>query len=117
LVTIGEQGVAIGGNVSGSTIFTGDRNVVDSMDTQQQEYIQQIFEAIESRPDTDPVDKEDSKGETADETFIARRIRNIKRIAPDILDVLLETIKNPVAGFGLVVRKVAKSMKGESELQ
>jgi len=122
-VAAGERGVAIGGNVSGSTIITGDRNVVGSTDTLQQEYIQHIFEAIESRPDTDPVDKEDlkaavqeirkedSKGETADETFIARRLRNIQRMAPDILDVVIEMIKNPVAGFGFVVRNVVEKNK------
>ncbi len=122
-VTAGERGVAIGGNVSGSTIITGDHNVVGSTVTLQAQYIQQIFTEIDKHPGLDALDKddlkaavqelqrEDAKGGNADETFIARSLRNIQRVAPDILDVVLETIKNPVAGFGLVARKVAEEMK------
>ena len=55
---------------------------------------------------------EDQKGEDADESFIARRLRNIQRIAPDILDVVMATIANPAAGFGMVAKKVAEKMAG-----
>lgn len=116
-------GVAIGGSVSGSTIITGDYNVVGSTVTLQEKYIQQIFTEIDKHPNLNALDKddlkaavqelqqEDAKGSNADETFIARHLRNIQRMAPEILDVMLETIKNPVAGFGLVARKVAEKMK------
>ncbi len=120
--TVGQGGVVIGGSVSNSNIVTGNNNVVASTITQKEEYIQNIYERIESRPDTEPVDKEDlksavaeiaeedAKGENADESFIARRLRNIQRIAPDILEVALATIANPAAGFGMVAKKVAERM-------
>ena len=116
-------GVAIGGNVTGSTIVTGDQNVIGSTINQQTQYIQQIYTAIENRPDTDPLDKEDlkanvdeikaedAKGDQAEETFIARRLRNIQRMAPDILEVMIATITNPAAGFGVIAKKVAEKMK------
>ena len=120
--TVEQGGVHIGGNVSNSNIVTGNHNVVASTINAQKQYIQQIYEVIESRPETDPVDKEDlkvaveeiatedKKGEGADESFIARRLRNIQRIAPDILDVVMATIANPAAGFGMVAKKVGERM-------
>ncbi|MEA3351523.1 MAG: hypothetical protein U9Q82_12935 [Chloroflexota bacterium] len=126
-ITAGERGIAIGGNVSGSNIVTGDHNVVGSTVNMQEQYIQQVFEAINTHPDSEHVEKEDlkaavqeiqqedGKGETADETFISRRLRNIKRIAPDIHDVVLTTIANPAAGFGMVAKKVAEKIKLEAD--
>jgi hypothetical protein len=128
-VSAGDRGVAIGGDVRGSNIVTGDGNVVDSTVTLKDEYVQQIYEEIEKEPDLKPVEvedlkenvkeiqQEDDKGDEAEESFIARRLRNIQRIAPDILDVVLTTISNPAAGFGMVAKKVAERMKaatGES---
>ena len=125
-INAGQGGVVIGGSVSHSHIVTGNNNVVASQITQKEEYIQNIYNAIEVRPDTDSLDKEDlksavaeiaaedAKGENADESFIARRLRNIQRIAPDILDVALTTIANPVAGFGMVAKKVAGKMKADA---
>ncbi len=125
-VTAGERGVAIGGNVSGSTIITGDNNVVGATITLQKEYIQQIFNEIEKHPDLDQLDKEDlksevkelqkedEKGPEAEEKQFSRHLRNIKRMAPDILEVVLAAVANPVAGFGAIAKKVAEKMKAEA---
>ena len=127
-VTAERGGVVIGGNVTGSNIVTGDNNVITTTTTVtlQEQYIQQVYEAITERPDTDPLDKEDmkvaveeiqqedQKGADAEESFISRRLRNIQRIAPDILDVAIAGITNPVAGFGMVAKKVAEKMKANA---
>jgi len=109
-----------------TTIVTGNNNIVSSTVTLQKQYMQQIYTAIAERPNTDPLDKEDlkalvdeikaedDKGDQADESFIARRMRNIQRMAPDILEVIIATITNPVAGFGMVAKKVAEKMKAET---
>ena len=66
-------------------------------------------------------DKEDVKAElqeiqTAleepkpDETFLARRFRNIKRMAPEIVEVAFETLKNPIGGVAEVVKRVANKL-------
>jgi hypothetical protein len=119
-------GVAISGNVTNSNIATSDHNVVGSTVNLGKEYLQQVYEAIEAYPGADPLDKEDmkgiveeirqedQKGEAADETFIARRLRNLQRMAPDIMDVVLITIANPLAGFGMIAQKVAKRLEVES---
>ena len=85
-----------------------------------------IYAAIEARRDTSPDDRADikaeveevqaeaTKGEAADEGFLARRLRNLKRMAPDILDVVLAALANPAAGLGTVARKVAEKMRAEA---
>jgi len=115
--------VAIGGNVSGSTIVTGDHNAVGSTVDLRKAYLQVIYEAIEKQVNANPLEKEDmkglveeiqeedQKGDQADETFIARRLRNIQRMSPEILEVALATIANPLAGFGVAAKKVAERMK------
>lgn len=116
-------GIAIGGNVSSSNIVAGNNNIIGSPGVQQAFYINEVLRQIEARPGTSPEDKadlkaevtdfqkEDAKGAQADEDFLTRRLRNIQRMAPDILEVVLATIANPAAGFGLVAQKVAKKMQ------
>jgi hypothetical protein len=52
-----------------------------------------------------------SKKDKANEGFLMRRLRNIGRMAPDILDVTLATITNPIAGFGVMAKKIAAKAK------
>ena len=123
IVTADRGGVAIGGNARNVNIASGENSTAGSFITLQEEYVQYIFEKIESRPETPEIDKEDlkaaveevrsenQKGTDASESFIGQRLRNIRRIAPDILDVVLAVIGNPVAGFGMVAKKVAERMK------
>jgi len=100
--------------------------MVGSTVTLQGDYIQQIFTEIEKHPDLDPLDKEDlksevkelqkedQKGPDADEARISWHLRNIKRMAPDILDAILTTIGNLEAGFGVIVKKVAEKIRSEA---
>jgi hypothetical protein len=53
------------------------------------------------KADVKDIQQEIKKGKKADNEFIARRLRNIKRMAPEILEVVVATIVNPV--FGLSV--------------
>jgi len=60
------------------------------------------------------VETELKKDESASEPFIQERLRNIERMAPDILEVILATFANPILGLGLVAKKIADKMKGEA---
>ena len=123
IINAEQGGVAIGGNARNVNIASGENSTAGSFITLQEEYVQYIFEKIKSRPETVEIDKEDlkaaveevraedRKGAEASESFIGQRLRNIRRIAPDILDVVLAAIGNPVAGFGMVAKKVAEKMK------
>lgn len=120
-VSAGDGGVVIGGNMNHSTIITGDYNRVEGAYK-----FATIFPQIEDRPNLSATDKsdlktelktfedEDKKGPESNEGFLAQRLRNVRRIAPDILEVAIATIANPVAGFGTIAKKVAEKMKAET---
>jgi len=96
--------------------------------------IKQLFDGlytkIDASPQVSPADKEDLKAEVKeiqstvteaakkndklDEGFLARRFRNIARMAPDILDVVVATLGNPLAGLGVAVKKIADKAKAET---
>jgi len=87
----------------------------------------ELHAAVEARPHTAPEDKADlraelqeleqevARGDQADEGFIARRLRNLRRMAPDILEILLATAANPLSGLGAVARKVAEKMRADAQ--
>ena len=54
------------------------------------------------------------KNEKVDEGFLARRFRNIARMAPDVLDVVVATLGNPLAGLGVAAKKIAEKAKQET---
>jgi hypothetical protein len=82
-----------------------------------------IYARIEARPNTSREDKADlkadvqelqaemTKGEKADESLLSRRLRNIQRMAPDIWEVVIATLTNPLAGFSAMITRVAQQMK------
>lgn len=71
-------------------------------------------EKVDIKTELDEVKQELAKGDKADETFLQRRLRNIGRIAPDILEVTLAMMANPAAGLGLVAMKIADKMKQQA---
>jgi len=58
------------------------------------------------------VEAEVAKGEAANVGFVERRLRNLKRMAPDILDVVVNTLGNPTLGVATAIRKVLEKAKG-----
>lgn len=121
-----------------TTTITGDGNVIGdhsaSTVIKQQgvdagalaQAFAAFYQAVQQQPDLPPEDKEDlraelqeveaelQKGAEAREGFVRRRLRNIERMAPDIYDVVLATFANPVAGLGMVAKKIAEKMKAEA---
>jgi hypothetical protein len=123
-------GAYVGGSVdTGGGDFVGrDQHITYGMSADQAARLfADIYSRIETHPRLDEIDKADLKtdvqeiqkevvkGDSADESFLARRLRNIQRTAPDILEVVLSTLTNPAAGFAAVIRKVAERMKTAAE--
>ena len=127
------------GNVSG---ISGNVNVAGGNITTHQAVtglsaaeIKQLFDGlytvIESNQKVSPTKKEDlkaevkeiqstvteavQKNEKVDEGFLSRRFRNIARMAPDVLDVVVATLGNPLAGLGVAARKIAEKAKAEAK--
>ena len=126
------------GNISG---VSGNVNVAGGSITTHQTTtglsaaeIKQLFDGlytvIEANKKVSPTKKEDlkaevqeiqstvieaaQKNEKVDESFLSRRFRNIARMAPDVLDVVVATLANPLAGLGVAVKKIAEKAKEEA---
>jgi hypothetical protein len=121
-----DGGAYIGGSVNtGGGKFVGrDDHSRSGMSADEVATLfEKVFSQIESHPDLSPVEKEDvrqeveevrdelSNNEQPNESFILRRLRNIGRMAPDILEVVLATITSPAAGFGVMAKKIAAKAK------
>jgi hypothetical protein len=121
----GKGSIVIGGNVQGSNIVVGDHNTVSNQVVNIAPLFQSIYHYVDTHPKLQAGKKQDATEElkeieTAleepkpDENFIARRFRNIKRMAPDIVEVAFETLKNPLGGVAEVIKRVAKKMAEEA---
>lgn len=117
----GNGSIVIGGNVQGSNIVSGNNNIISNQTINITPLFETIYHAVDKQAYLKPAEKEDVKAElqeiqTAleapkpDETFLARRFRNIKRMAPDIVEVAFETLKNPLGGVAEVIKRIATKM-------
>ncbi len=120
-LSAGDHSIVIGGNVQGSNIVAGNNNTVGIQNTRLASSFQTIYRFVENHPALLPDEKQDAKAELDEiktaleepkpnEDFLTRRFRNLKRMAPDIVDVAFETLKNPISGVATVIQKVAKKM-------
>lgn len=125
------EGVSIGGNVntSGGDI-TGRDHIETHSGVAGAETIAQAFAPIYAQIDaltrlssteradlqatTLEIQGEALKGKKADEMLLQRRLREVERMAPDILEVILATLANPLVGLGLVAKKITAKAADES---
>jgi hypothetical protein len=117
----GDGSIVIGGNVQGSNIVIGDHNTVSNQSINIAPLFESIYHFVDMHPRLQAGKRLDAKEElkeiqTAleepkpDESFIARRFRNLKRMSPDIVEVAFETLKNPIGGVAEVINRIAKKM-------
>ncbi len=116
-------------NVAGGNISTHQTTTGLSV-AEIKQLFDQLYTAIDSHAETPSADKEDlkaevkeiqstvteaaQKNEKVDEGFLLHRFRNIARMAPDVLDVVVATLGNPLAGLGVAVKKIAEKAKEET---
>jgi hypothetical protein len=121
----GDGSIVIGGNVQGSNIVIGDHNTVSNQSVNIAPLFQNIYHYVDTHPRLQAGKKQDARDElkeieTAleepkpDESFIARRFRNLKRMSPDIVEVAFETLKNPIGGVAEVIKRIAKKVAEEA---
>jgi hypothetical protein len=117
-------------NVAGGNITT-HHTVSGLSGAEIKQLFDGLYSQIDARANTSPADKEDikaevkeiqstvttaaQKNEKIDEGFLSRRFRNIARMAPDVLDVVVATLGNPLAGLGVAVKKIAEKAKEETK--
>ena len=123
------SGVSGNVNIAGGNITT-HQTTTGLSEADIKGLFEQLYTAIEANTKASPADKVDlkaeveeiqstvteavQKNEKVEEGFLSRRFRNIARMAPDILDVVVETLKNPLAGLGVAVKKIAEKAKAEA---
>ena len=122
IISAANGSVAFEGSVNNSQVFAIGNHRLDTAYK-----FASLFPQIENLPNLSTVDKsdlkaelktfedEDKKGPESNEGFLAQRLRSIRRISPDFLEVVIATITNPAAGFGTIAKKVAEKMKTESK--
>ncbi len=117
-------------NIAGGNVTTHQTTTGLSA-TEIKQLFDRLYSAIEANKKTSPADKEDlkaeveeiqstvteavKKNEKVEENFLSRRFRNIARVAPDVLDVVVATLAGPLAGLGVAVKKIAERAKEEVE--
>jgi hypothetical protein len=90
----------------------------------------QLYGEIDAHPAASPADREDikaevmeiqetvteaaQKNEQVDESFLARRFRNIARVAPDVLDTVVARLGKPLAGLGVALKAIAMKAKQDA---
>lgn len=89
-------------------------------------HFEPIYEQIQDRPAEKPeeremildtvkdIETEVVKKDQADESKLGRWFRLLAVMAPDILEVTLDTIMNPLKGISTVVKKIAERAKAEN---
>jgi hypothetical protein len=60
------------------------------------------------------IEKEVATGDKAEPAKVERWLRNLAAMAPDILDVTVAAITNPIAGISMTVQKIARKVKEET---
>jgi hypothetical protein len=113
--------ITIGGNVQGANIVIGNNNTVVNTVVNLASSFDEIHARLDADKNIPPEIKTDVKAELVkiktaleetqpDEGFLAARFRNLKRMAPDITAVALETLKNPVSGVVEIIKRVSKKI-------
>lgn len=119
-------GISIGGNVTGSNVIQGNNNRVSIQNVNIAPLFESIYHFVETHPKLQEGKKQDAIAElqeiqtaleesNPDENFITRRFRNIKRMAPDIVEVAMETLKNPMGGVAEIIKKVSQKIKEDTK--
>lgn len=123
-----------GENVVGSIDASGHAKVnvtQSSAHKTQDANFDRLFELLEeqikARPADPNVDKQEirdqvnqikteaAQGEKANPNKLERWIRNLAKMAPDIVDVMAASLGGPISGLTAVIQKIAARVKAEAE--
>ncbi|MBI5822574.1 MAG: hypothetical protein HZB18_00990 [Chloroflexi bacterium] len=124
-LSAGDHSIVIGGSVQGSNIVVGNNNKVSNQSINIAPLFEEIYKKLDAEKEIKAEEKSDLKAElqeiqtaleepTPDETFLARRFRSLKRMAPEIAEIAFETLKNPVGGVAEVVKRIIKKAAEET---
>jgi hypothetical protein len=118
------------GDVNHSTLAVGSGARVnisrESQNNQIDKFFDLIYERIEARPADVDLDKREIsetvqkiqtevvKSDQANVNKVECWLKTLALMAPDIFEVTVATLTNPIVGLGTVIRKVAEKARQES---
>lgn len=116
--------ISVGGNANGSNIVVGNNNTVTNNATTQN-FFGPVYQAIEKsarsaqekedlKAEYQEIEKAVAKGQTVDESWLSRRLRNLKHMAPDLAEVALASLAGPGAAVAVIVKQVAERIRAEA---
>lgn len=125
-LSAGDHSIVIGGSVQGSNIVVRNNNKVSNQTINIAPLFDEIYKKLDATKDIAQGDKNDVRAElqeiqtalgkpNPDETFLARRFRNVKRMAPEIAEIAFATLKNPVGGVAEVIKRIIKKAAEEAK--
>ncbi len=117
----GDHSVVVGNQINNTNIVIGGSGNASSTTINLPAIFDRFYEKLQDNKAIPPQEMADIKAELQDaqqelekpepdESFLARRFRNVKRMAPEIVEVAFETLKNPISGVSEVIKKVAQKM-------
>jgi DNA topoisomerase VI subunit B len=118
-----QGGINIKGNVTINRSKVAGGNMVEKNVTNLNVSFAPVYHALKENATIPPkakkaveqsvrqIEMEVKKGEAAQVSFIQQRLENIEKMAPDIADVVIATLQNPVAGISTAVKKVLDKMQ------
>lgn len=125
-VNIGGNVYTGGGDIAGGDVKKGSVHQSHGLSTSEiRNLFLPIYQTIDQKKTLSPDDQDDlklmvkeiegeaTKGRQANETLVGRHLRNIARMAPDILDVTLKTVANPILGLATVAQKISGKASNE----
>lgn len=120
---ITQGGINITGNVTIRNSKIAGRDNVETNVTNTSLSFAPVYHAIRENATLTPetkktveenvkqIEQEVRKGNQAKPSFVQERLQNIRKIAPDIAEVVIATLQNPVAGISAAVKKVIHKMQ------
>ena len=110
-------------NASGSARLNVNQKSTRQAAPELEALFKRLHKQVESRPEDPKVEKgklenqvkkieaEAAKGEAADKVKLEGWIRTLAKMAPDIVEVMAASLAGPVAGFGVVFKKIVERAK------
>jgi len=112
--------------INGDGNIVGDNNTsivskISSTSTEFAQAFEKIYGSIakvsdpvireETKDLVKKIETEAQKGDKADQSSVERWLRFLADMAPDIKDVVVNTLSNPILGFSTVIQKVIAKAK------
>jgi hypothetical protein len=117
--------ITAGGHIAGRDLYAGDTRVeVNTFHRWQAEVVEKIEQSPipeaqkqDVKEQVEKIRTEAEKGKDADPGRLEWLINTLSAMAPDIFDVVVATLGSPLAGIGLVLKKIGEKARVEAKGQ